>query len=178
LSPDISSDLLIIIVAPLAILIFGGYFLQLWIERDARKRDKRTVLSLLLYNLKDNLKKIEDIKHDFTEHPENRNDKAPYPVVYYNLDLTVWSFVLTKLYLIKNEQLIKEIYRLYFEFDYLSRKMDLQMSEYFLPGIPGDIERAGHRKELKIAILDQVDEIIKNQWINKTIQKVRICLKE
>lgn len=105
----------------------GGYLLSFWIRRSTDNKERNELYCSLYRNLTKNIQLMEQMSFEL---PKGGT-------IYYNLDLSNWPIFLTKIRLIEDRKLADDTLYIYYELIHLSRKVDLQLNEFFLSALPG-----------------------------------------
>lgn len=118
-------DVLLRFIAPLLGVLFGIPF-AFWIDRKTRERSKRETAVAVLSALK------EEINHNVGLLEQIQNELRPNSMIYYNLDMNTWrAMSLEEFEGIVSRKLLRHIYRIYYEYEHLSRKIDTQFTMHY-----------------------------------------------
>lgn len=118
-------DIIIRFLAPLLGVLFGVPF-AFWIDRKTRERSKReraiTVLSALKEEINHNIGLLKQIQAQLT----------PKSMIFYNMDMNTWKATsLEEFEGIISHKLLRHIYRIYYEYEHMSRKIDTQFNMHY-----------------------------------------------
>ena len=118
-------DILLRFLAPLFGVLFGIPF-AFWIDRKTRERSKRERAIAILSALK------EEINHNRGLLKQIQNELTPKSMIYYNMDMNTWRATsLEEFEGIILHELLRHIYRIYYEYEHISRKIDTQFNMHY-----------------------------------------------
>lgn len=131
----------IILTGVIAVLIAfpGGLLLEKMKQRRKDAENFRSIIDTIQHNLKKNLELMQQMHREL----------PGGGVIYYNLELSPWPIILSKLYTIRDKTLKQEVLYIYYELSHLSRKIDLQLEEAFLSPVS-----SSDRIELRMALVN------------------------
>ena len=104
-----------------------GIPVALWIDRKTRKRRDRERAIGVLLALK------EETTHNLSLLRQIQVELRPDSIIYYNMDMNTWKKAtpLEDFELVIDRRLLRHIYRIYYEFEHLNRKIDTQFSMHY-----------------------------------------------
>jgi hypothetical protein len=101
--------------------IVGGLWLDKRKDASKQKEEAKTILQAVFSELTRNATLLKQMY-----------DELPGNVIFYNLDLSAWQATSSEqLGTIKNYELVKRISGMYYEFQHLSRKVDIQFEMHY-----------------------------------------------
>lgn len=118
-------DIILRFLAPLLGVLFGIPF-AFWIDRKTRERSKRERAVAVLSALK------EEINHNIRLLKQIQAELKPSSMIYYNLDMNTWrASSLEEFEGVILHELLRKIFRIYYEYEHMSRKIDTQFSMHY-----------------------------------------------
>lgn len=118
-------DIIIRFLAPLLGVLFGIPF-AFWIDRKTREKIKRERAIAVLSALK------EEINHNIGLLKQIQAQLTPKSMIYYNMDMNTWRATsLEEFEGIISHKLLRHIYRIYYEYEHISRKIDTQFNMHY-----------------------------------------------
>lgn len=118
-------DIIIRFLAPLFGVLFGIPF-AFWIDRKIREGSKRERAIAVLSALK------EEINHNTGLLKQIQNQLKPNSMIYYNMDMNTWKATsLEEFEGIISHELLRHIYRIYYEYEHMSRKINTQFDMHY-----------------------------------------------
>jgi len=109
--------------------LFGvliGIPVALWIDRKIRESVQREKAEAVLSALK------EEINHNVNLLKQIREELKPDTMITYNLDMNTWRVAsLQEFEGIISHELLRKIFRIYYEFEHMSRKIDTQFNMHY-----------------------------------------------
>lgn len=118
-------DIFLRFLAPLLGVLFGIPF-AFWIDRKTKERSKRERAIAVLSALK------EEINHNVGLLKQIQNELKPNSMIYYNVDMNTWRATsLEEFEGIVSHKLLRHIYRIYYEYEHMSRKIDTQFTMHY-----------------------------------------------
>ena len=133
-----------------------GLYLGINLDRYIQERKGKETKSSILKAIKD---EIECNKEHLTQ--IQKNLATPSTIIFYTLSLGTWKSTSEKMLdSIKNQELVRDISRIYFEYEHMCRKIDVQLQSAY------SIERASpyymkFRKDLVKAIMTHAEMLLK-----------------
>lgn len=117
------------IVATFAATLLGivlGIPIAFWIDRKRKEQKQRESAVAVLTALK------EEINRDINLLKQIQNELKPDTIIYYNLDINTWRATsLQEFEDIISNDLLRDICRIYYEYEHLNRKIDMQFSMHY-----------------------------------------------
>jgi len=105
--------------------VMVGIPVALWVDRKIAMRHRKEEASRVLLALKDEIKHNHDLLKQIKR-------EIPVSVLFYTLDLSTWQATSEKrLDSIENYELLREISHLYYEYQHMARKIDMQFSMHY-----------------------------------------------
>jgi hypothetical protein len=102
-----------------------GIPIALWLDRKIAARHRKEDAIRVLAALKD------EITHNIALLKQMRGE-LPSAVIFYNLNLSTWEATsASRLEAVENYELVRHISRIYYEFQHLSRKVDVQFHMHY-----------------------------------------------
>jgi hypothetical protein len=109
--------------------LFGvliGIPIALWVDRKAREHAQREKAKAILSAIK------EEINHNVELLKQIQNELKPDVLITYNLDMNTWKATsLQEFEGIISHELLRKIFRIYYEFEHMSRKIDTQFNMHY-----------------------------------------------
>jgi len=103
-----------------------GIPVALWIDRKTRKSAQREKAEAVLSALK------EEINHNVDLLKQIQEELKPDIMITYNLDMNTWRATsLQEFEGIISHELLRKIFRIYYEFEHMSRKIDTQFNMHY-----------------------------------------------
>jgi len=103
-----------------------GIPVAFWIDRRSRLRSQREKAITILKSLK------EEINHNLGLLRQMGKELKPNSVIFYNLDMNTWRTIsLGEFIGVISEGIINRIFRLYYEYEHFSRKIDVQFNMHY-----------------------------------------------
>lgn len=97
-----------------------------WIDRKMKQRKLREKAVSVLSGLK------EEINHNLSLLKQIQNQLQPNTVIYFNMDVNTWRATsLQEFEGVISHDLLRHIYRIYYEYEHLSRKINVQFSMHY-----------------------------------------------
>jgi len=160
----------------LAINFFGSFFgvlisilfafsIQALFESKQEKKRIETENKRQIDESLDILKALKDEINHNIELLKQMIRELPTIVIFYNLQLSTWNSIsITKLEALKNFSLVKEVSRIYYEYEHLSRKVDIQFQMHYGP--------------IRIPNLNLIYEDIRNSIIKPILMHANILIED
>lgn len=128
---DFLKNLLVTLIGMVIGILFALYINRLILksqEKKERLKEEKTkkwkvlnILKSIEVEIKNNIDILRTIESDL-----------PKMAIFYHLDLSAWkSFPLAEIYSIDNIELIKGLSWLYYEYEYIQRKIDIQFQMHY-----------------------------------------------
>lgn len=116
--------LLEFVAALLGVLI--GIPVALWLDRKSRESGQREKAIAVLSSIK------EEINHNLGLLKQIQKELRPNSLIYYNMDMNTWrASSLEEFEGIISHGLLRRIFRLYYEYELMSRKIDVQLNMHY-----------------------------------------------
>src|SRR3989338_2996398 len=147
------SNLLATIIGAI-IGILGAIFIDKRIKRHKKSQEMWDILNSLRDEIGKNIELLEQIKRELA---------TPNYVIYYNLQLSTWEAVSSKGLTTLDLSFLKKINHLYYEYELIVRKINIQLDMSFTPLVT--MPQFTQLRSLIVgSILQQCDVLIKESY--------------